>query len=552
MSSVSSTLDQLFATSERLRPSLSSISQRHGALDVLLISLSTLALLHLARTTRRQWNATRLRGPPSTSFLTGVGEVLFEASDASILYEEWANTLGPAFSVSVGLGRSRVVLCDPRAAAHVYARDSTVYRRSQQMRDAIANIGGHNLLWAEGDDHKRHRRAMIPAFSNAAIRQLTPVFIDGAYKVKEAWEGLINESATTGSVEIDVHAWMSHLSLDSVGIAGFSHDFATLAGAQPPVATIFDSIQARAPELSKNKRHILGLVIPWLSLLPKKHRAMVGDLNKALEDAAKSFLERAHQGSAGIVGITRSEALGKGEEMYMSTDEVLSQMKLLILAGHRTTSGALTRILNYLAQHPEAQSKLRDSLPEFASSDPSYEQLINDLPYLDAVITECLRLQVSASAADFIRIADEDDVIPLSQPIYDASGNLLTSIAVSKSTIVSVPVCYMNRASSIWGPDSREFRPERWLDEDGLPSKAREIQGHRHILSFSDGQRACLGKAFALAEMKAVLYVLIRYFIVEIKGGDDTLKGTDGQPRLPRAAVMDGLGSTLRVKQAEQ
>jgi len=290
---------------------------------------------------------------------------------------------------------------------------------------------------------------------------------------------------------------------------------------------------------------------------------MVGDLNKALEDAAKSFLERAHQENAGIVGIggkdqsilallLRSEALGKGEEMYMSTDEVLSQMKLLILTGHRTTSGALTRILHHLVQHPEAQNKLRDTLSEFATSDLSYEQLANGIPYLDAVITESLRLHVSASAADFIRVANEDDAIPLSQPIYDTSGNLLTSITVSKGTIVSVPVCYMNRASSIWGPDSREFRSERWLDEDELPSKAREIQGHRHILSFSDGQRACLGKAFALAEMKAVLSVLIKHFVFEIERGDDALEGTNVQRRLPRATVMDGLGSALRVKQVEQ
>jgi len=64
----------------------------------------------------------------------------------------------------------------------------------------------------------------------------------------------------------------------------------------------------------------------------------------------------------------------------------------------------------------------------------------------------------------------------------------------------------MNRSAPIWGEDAKVFRPSRWLEnahgENGIPAKAKEIQGHRHLLTFADGPRTCLGKNFALTEFK--------------------------------------------------
>lgn len=68
----------------------------------------------------------------------------------------------------------------------------------------------------------------------------------------------------------------------------------------------------------------------------------------------------------------------------------------------------------------------------------------------------------------------------------------------------------MNTSTTFWGPDAREFKPERWLEEDALCNlRAKEIQGHRHILTFSDGPRTCLGKTFALTEFKVSIETLV-------------------------------------------
>jgi cytochrome P450 len=74
--------------------------------------------------------------------------------------------------------------------------------------------------------------------------------------------------------------------------------------------------------------------------------------------------------------------------------------------------------------------------------------------------------------------------------------------------VVSIPIRAINRSSKFWGPDAKEFKPERWIEEGGIQGNAKDIQGHRHLLSFSDGPKTCLGKSFALATFKVRTFAM--------------------------------------------
>jgi cytochrome P450 len=64
-------------------------------------------------------------------------------------------------------------------------------------------------------------------------------------------------------------------------------------------------------------------------------------------------------------------------------------------------------------------------------------------------------------------------------------------IFVKAGQSVAVPIAVVNRLRSLWGEDAWEFKPERWLnDGEGIPAAAKEIQGHRHLTTFSNGPRA--------------------------------------------------------------
>jgi cytochrome P450 len=96
----------------------------------------------------------------------------------------------------------------------------------------------------------------------------------------------------------------------------------------------------------------------------------------------------------------------------------------------------------------------------------------------------------------------EDDIIPLSVPLHTADNKTTDRISIGSGQLVRIPIRTMNRSAEIWGADSKEFKPQRWLEEGGIQGKAKEIQGYRHLLTFVDGPRMCMGKSFALIEIK--------------------------------------------------
>ena len=109
------------------------------------------------------------------------------------------------------------------------------------------------------------------------------------------------------------------------------------------------------------------------------------------------------------------------------------------------------------------------------------------------------------------RQAAQDDIIPFSIP-FSSSSSDNTSLVIAKGTVITSPIRALNRSSALWGPNAKEFVPERWLDDMSgvVGCKAKEIVGHKHILTFSDGPRTCLGKGFASANFKVCSFFFLK------------------------------------------
>ena len=101
---------------------------------------------------------------------------------------------------------------------------------------------------------------------------------------------------------------------------------------------------------------------------------------------------------------------------------------------------------------------------------------------------------------------NEDDILPLTQPVRTASGELVDSIFVAKGSLVRIPIIGINMSEELWGSDAGKFDPKRWmglnLDEGGGGHRSTEIQGYKHLLTFINGSRMCLGRNFAVTEIK--------------------------------------------------
>ncbi|KAF8231137.1 cytochrome P450 [Tricholoma matsutake] len=174
------------------------------------------------------------------------------------------------------------------------------------------------------------------------------------------------------------------------------------------------------------------------------------------------------------------------------------------------------------------------------------------LPLLDAVCKETLRLHPPVPISS--RCCQQDDVIPLQHPIKSKTGHTLTEVIIPKGAIAFIGISVVNRSKSIWGSNTREWIPERWLTSSPV-TKTRLPGAFSSMMTFMGGERSCIGFRMAFLELKIVLLPAFRF---ELSSGDVVwhlgatlapfVQGKDGAPdRGPKMPMRLSLVGTSAV-----
>jgi len=193
----------------------------------------------------------------------------------------------------------------------------------------------------------------------------------------------------------------------------------------------------------------------------------------------------------------------------LSIDELLDHISTFVLAGHETTSTAIAYTVHALSRDQGVQDRLRAELDDFGK-ELTYDDLLDGgaLPYLDAMTKEAMR--IFPAGAHNERTALFDDVLPLKYPVTTADGTLLHHLRIKKGQLIYAPALSINTQTSVWGPDGRAFRPERWLPSSPSPVPDVAPGGWQHLATFGEGPRFCIGYRLAVFEFKAILAALVR------------------------------------------
>jgi cytochrome P450 len=137
----------------------------------------------------------------------------------------------------------------------------------------------------------------------------------------------------------------------------------------------------------------------------------------------------------------------------MSDQELMDQISTLLFAGSDTTSLAIAWCLHHLSLNPRIQQRLREELQSLRCIEDM--SLVDKLPYLNAVVQETLRFCPPAHST--IRVAMEDDVIPLSNPMKLRDGTVVHEVPIRKGSYVHIPIEGLNASKDIWGKDALLF-----------------------------------------------------------------------------------------------
>ncbi|CAK5269104.1 unnamed protein product [Mycena citricolor] len=439
-----------------------------------------------------------LPGPESPSWFWGNLKQIMDDNDSGLV-ERWVKKHGRTMKWNTFLGGALMFTTDPKAIRHFYSHPD-IYQKPESVRFSLSRVVGPGVLVTDGDAHRKQRKIML----------------------RDAWVSQVNTASTDG-VEVEVLSWLGKAALDIIGLAGFNHDIGSLHSAsEESLSPSNELVSILNNSVTANSQITLGRFLqirypalrPFLEYLDKGLLANQRKMNcvgrALLNDAKAELSDSGHDTRKDLLSLLVKANTSKdvAEKDKMSEEEVIAQVPTFLVAGHETTSTAVAWALLSLSQHPHVQARLRQEALAVSTDQPSMDEL-NGLPYLDCVVRETLRLHSPVPNTN--RLAEQDDVVPLETPYKDRYGKVHNVLHIKKGQAVILPILAPNRDSEIWGPDAMEFVPERWGNRKaGLQSPLAGVWGD--MLTFLGGSHSCIGFRFALIEMKAMIFTLIRTF----------------------------------------
>ncbi|KAH7929384.1 cytochrome P450 [Leucogyrophana mollusca] len=438
-------------------------------------------------------------GPKSSSWIWGEEQNLYYSSAPGSLYLEWHRNFGKVVKFTGAFGHQVLSITDPRAITFILGEGVYQFPKPDGVRAWFGTLLGEGILWIEGKEaHEKQRRAVGPALSPQSARNMTTVFYDNATRMATQWHRLFDANQSD-DLMIEMTNWAGRYALDTIGRAAFSYDFDCLRGQPHALAETLDSLTNHEKSRTSFYMRALFWLAPWILHVGKKGQ-MIRKTRKELGELATNILKDAKL-AADPTSKTLMSLMLKADKLdsveQMDEEHIAAQMRTIISAGYEPVSAALSWIFYELATNPQRQQAIREEVAN--AGDPSYDELNNNYPLLDAFFLETLRIH--PPVLENHHQAAETVSVPLAEPL---PGTTDLHLIIPKGTILGIPVNVIQKDPMVWGPDADVFRPERWSQ--------RNFRGTRDLFAFSAGPRGCLGRNFAITEIKALMVTLLRSF----------------------------------------
>jgi cytochrome P450/NADPH-cytochrome P450 reductase len=364
---------------------------------------------------------------------------------------------------------------------------------------AVAGDGLFTADTSEPNWSKAHNILLQP-FGSRAMQSYHPSMVDIADQLVRKWERL------NGDEEIDVVHDMTALTLDTIGLCGFDYRFNSFyrRDYHPFVESLVRSLETIMM--------IRGLPMEnlWMQKRRRNLAADVAFMNKMVDEIvaerrknAEATEDKKDMLGAMMTGVDRAT----GEQL--DDVNIRYQINTFLIAGHETTSGLLSCTLYALLKHPDILKKAYQEVDRVLGPDldarPTYQQ-VTQLTYITQILKEALRLWPPAPAYGIAPPQDE---------------TIGGKYRLKKNTFITVLVLALHRDPSVWGPNPDAFDPENFSRE---AEAARPINAWK---PFGNGQRACIGRGFAMHEAAlAIGMILQRFKLIDVNRYQMVLKET--------------------------
>ncbi|KZZ88519.1 cytochrome P450 monooxygenase [Moelleriella libera RCEF 2490] len=397
----------------------------------------------------------------------------------SFTADELLSKYGPVVRISPNM----VLINDSSSLNPVFARQDldTAPESIRALR-----VGGHDwtVTIARNQIARQRRQPVMQATTNKALKYWDPIF-------KEYLETFIrNLGRSRGTSSEDI---VHHLR-----IVTLSNSQVVMAGSQAKLAPgNFPHTVGEYNFLVVWRLCLPEWMFTWLRHTPFKKASFRVHSSKALYDFGEKICAEAQRQDPEDPDEHKSvyqllmERQEKGGQDWTHA-EISAEMAGQVLAATETTSSALAFIFYELAKNQSAQQDVYEEV--HSAHCDGFKS--DDFPLLEACIMEGLRFRPPVALTGS-RLVPKGGLDVLGY--YIPAGTVLTTQSLS-----------MSRQRPDLFPNYNVFDPTRWLDQDLLSER------RRHIAPFGVGARKCPGGNMALYQMRLILVMALREFVVTV------------------------------------
>ncbi|CAI9109207.1 OLC1v1008982C2 [Oldenlandia corymbosa var. corymbosa] len=431
---------------------------------------------------------------------------------------------------------------DPDDIHHIMSANFANYPKGSEMK-RIFDVLGDGIFTSDFESWKNQRKLARLLLNHKQFHR---------FLVKTNWDkvekGLIpvlDHVATNGLV-VDLQDVFQRFTFDTTAKFVTGYDPGCLAVDFPDVefANAMDRVE-EAIVLRYLLPDFVLKILSWsrigiMKTMKKAYATLDSEVKKYIsmkrEELSKRKKQNDENGEENEEGMDLlTSYLKEGDNtMGMIFDEKFLRDTILnfMIAGRDTTSSALTWFLWLVSTHPRVENKIREELQSLiikpSKDDDEHGKFrlfqsdeLKNLVYLQAALCETVRLYPPVPFQHKTPL--HEDILPSGQKVHPNMKVIISLYA-------------MGRMKSIWGEDSREFKPERWISTQS--GKIKHEPSYK-FLAFNAGPRTCLGKDAAFTQMKCVAAAIIHNYSVRVVDGHDVH---------PNASVILYIKNGLKVR----
>ncbi|KAE8335348.1 hypothetical protein BDV24DRAFT_144089 [Aspergillus arachidicola] len=440
--------------------------------------LSSLGVIILLRLLYRRLcgSLTHLPGPEISRW-TEVPSVIYWLLGRKT---EYIHYLHGKYGPIVRVNPEEVDICDIDAAKAIH-RSSGRFLKSA-FYQTLTPPGTENVFSTTNITfHARHRRLLATPISDSSLAAFEPVI---AGKVRLAVSRMAEEMRSRCSM--DIFKWWLFMANDIIGELSFGESFHMLeSGKKNQYILDLERTSSLAPV-----RTTFPSLVQLGSFIPLPLFRSVAEAGKRLRSYAQQSVDRYHllmHESGSRAKPTLFKKLYNAGREGLSNTEIRNDAQAYIVAGSDTTAVSLTYLVYAACRSESIRRRLTDELD--ALPEPFTDRMLRNLPYLNQVINETLRLYPAVPSG-----------LPRSVP---PEGAEFLGFRLPGGVTVTTQAYSLHRLENIFAEPER-FNPDRWETISKGMSDA--------FMPFGKGSRSCLGMHLARMELRLATALFFRAF----------------------------------------